>query len=338
MIKTNLHIQTITPIGNFIEINKHPFVVYEKNIFFVNLQKLSNILSLMKIFFDFNEFYNSNSNKDITPWLKGCGLLTEELLTEISVNKIRYQKREKISGVYRFFENDNYYDDNEILKKYLCDFLKKTFKNILLYEYFANNNAEFNEYISDLTLFFKHNPDGIKSTSLDLLLRSIYEIDRIKLKGMTSQLDETIILIKTNVQSREEIFSLEKVYEKSNLTLRECVNSGLSARIEIISAESNYFCRYLEKYLALAQEIANKRICLNSNADVDLLKKNHPNFCFLTSNQMFYMNLSQLNKHNLNQNLKEFYGDIFEKQIFYHDLNNVNPLKLFNYAHLELIN
>lgn len=340
MKKLILNLNTITPIGNFVEFTKYPFVCYKGYLFFVNLQKLESILSLVQQLFQFYEFYNTSYDKNITQWLKIHGFLRIEFLEEISMYKMKYKKEEEIKGVYRFFQNNNCYYAKNILNRNFSNLIKATLKNIILYEYFQNNYIEFNQYVSDLISFLKNNSKIITSLSLNFYIKSIFEIDRQKLTNIMQQLDEMIISVEFKSTSLGEIFSFEKIYENSQLTLRECIKAGLDIQIKIILPDENYFYKHWEKYLTIAQNIAseylsNKKEYFEQNfAETEIIKK--ANFCFFTSCQMFYLNLTKNNNGELNKNLQKLYGEIFDSQIFYFDLNNYNQLEYFNQAYITV--
>ena len=92
-------------------------VKHDGYLYFVDIQKLSKILSLIKMLQNFNEFYSKSKNKNITLWLNNNGLVSLELLDEIKLYKIKPQGYNKFDAICQFFSTTNSYTNIDIAIK-----------------------------------------------------------------------------------------------------------------------------------------------------------------------------------------------------------------------------
>ena len=348
MQKLNLNLETITPIGNFTEFKQYPIVLNNGYIYLVNAQKLDKILSLMKMLFEYNEVYNTLNDKNITTWLQQKGLLSQELLDEISLYKIKDIQNEKILGIYRFSTEQMTCWDKDFNNMQIENFCKTAIKNILLFEYYQKNNIQLNDYLHELILFLEKNPGLLYEKSLNLSLKSIFEIDKRKLQEIFQNLDNINILIRNNLSKPPDYLCFKKATNEKNAKFHEVIKNGLVLGIEIQINRNRQNNINLEKYLTLFENITQKRLNLfsaeNSHKIINTSLKNDiemplkgTNFCFLSQTQILYLCLSAENRQKLNMLLKNFYGETYDNEIYYFDLSAKSNLQYFNYAKLGVL-
>lgn len=322
----DLNLSTQTPIGNFSQFDNMPTVFIDGYLYFVDIQKLSKILSLIKMLQNFNEFYSKSKNKNITLWLNNNGLVSLELLDEIKLYKIKPQGYNKFDAICQFFSTTNSYTNIDIAIQGLCDFVKTSIKNILLYRYFEENNYQLNDYIGNLILFLNAYPEYLKMHSLNFSLNSIIEMDKQKFNKYYDVLSCINLHIINPLKKTEEYLSINKI---SKHKFQECLKSGMNIHFKI--ELPNDMFKKIDKYLLLAEKITTDRINLYKNNIVS------SNFCFLNPKQILYLNLFEENRLALNGKLKEFCKNQDDQELFYFDLKSGNNLAGFNYANINII-
>jgi len=297
---------------------------------------LYKVLSLMKCVLPCIDFMENRVSKDISSWLASKKLLTVELLDEICLYKTRYDFSRKNPVIYRFAEDNNCYCDENLLKKYLCDFIKNAFKNVIFYEYFLQNNAKMNDYIFELTAFWEKNLDNLPKHSIDFSLKSVLEMDCKNLFNQINFLDEILIFLDTKLTNIKEWFCLECTNSLETEHLCECIRPELELNFSLSWCRENLFYKKIEKYLELGVELTQKRQQIKKACQYEIHLAKEANFCFLNRSQILYMNLDYFNCERLNKQLRAFYGQQYFSEIFYFDLNKGSALDFLNYAQLCL--
>ncbi len=338
MKKENISIETLSSIARINNKYCQRYIVSNGFVYFINPYKFDNILSLLKLLCEFNDYINCTDAQNITSWIRNKKLNKKEILEEISYYRISCNNADENSLISRFFIFENFIGKKIDFALYLSDYLKEIFKTALLFDFLTKFNLEFNKYFQNICVFFSQNPSYL-SANCDYFTDYLLEIDKYKFKNEFKRIENLKITCKI-----EDVFENNIVLKKSSNSylFYECLKSNLKLNFEIYQPHNLVNELNLEKYLQILETVNKMRLMQKEtikqpNSNMLVLEKTgkkiitDSNLSFLNKNQIIFMSLNENNKEFLkeNTNFVKILVPHYPYELMFPDNMNYAKIKLY---------